>query len=99
MQDEKRAIQQEIALTGTAKLAPPMNETDLIQSLVLQFLTHDGYIETARAFAEEVHSEKSALTLDSATVVEGFNVKEDKDAGHRQRRELILIIRSPANRS
>jgi hypothetical protein len=50
IQDEKKAIQQEIALTryvgvilkkflaltsgSTAKLAPPMNETELIQSLV-----------------------------------------------------------------
>ncbi|EHK98633.1 hypothetical protein M7I_5516 [Glarea lozoyensis 74030] len=93
MSDEKRAIHQEIASTSTAKLAPPMNETDLIQSLpsntfdiaqVLQFLTHDGYIETARAFADEVHSEKSALALDKTTVVESFSVKEDKDAGHRQ---------------
>jgi hypothetical protein len=54
-------------------------------------LTHDGYIETARAFAEEVHSEKSALALDSKTAVEGFNVKEDKDAGHRQRKAALQI--------
>ncbi|EPE32606.1 Concanavalin A-like lectins/glucanase [Glarea lozoyensis ATCC 20868] len=90
-EDEKRAIHQEIASTSTAKLAPPMNETDLIQSLVLQFLTHDGYIETARAFADEVHSEKSALALDKTTVVESFSVKEDKDAGHRQQIRTAVL--------
>jgi hypothetical protein len=59
---------------------------------VLQFLTHDGYIETARAFADEVHSEKSALALDKTTVLGSFSVKEDKDAGHRQRKRLARYL-------
>lgn len=73
-------------ISSTAKLAPKLNETELIQSLVLQFLTHDGYIETARAFADETHSEKQALNLDPNTIINGFDVKEDEDAGHRQRK-------------
>ena len=48
-------------------------------------MTHDGYIETARAFAEEVHTEKKALRLDPDAVIDGFDVKEDEDAGFRQR--------------
>lgn len=62
--------------------------SDLLQ--VLQFLQHDGYLETARAFAEEVHAEKKALSLDPNAVVHGFDVKEDEDAGHRQRELLSL---------
>lgn len=78
-------------MTSTVKLAPPLSETDLIQSLVLQFLTHDGYVETARAFAEEVYSEKKALSLDPNAIVGGVDVKEDEDAGHRQRiRKAVL---------
>jgi hypothetical protein len=84
-QSEKKHIRQEIEATSTAKLAPPLNETELIQSLVLQFLTHDGYVETAKAFSEEVHAEKKALSLDPNAAVNGFEVKEDEDAGHRQR--------------
>jgi hypothetical protein len=57
----------------------------LSASQILQFLQHDGYVETARAFAEEVHAEKKALSLDPNAVVSGFDVKEDEDAGHRQR--------------
>ncbi|TVY48508.1 Uncharacterized protein LOCC1_G001221 [Lachnellula occidentalis] len=85
LQEEKRRIRLEIESTSTAKLAPPMSETDLIQSLVLQFLSHNGHTETAKAFANEVYAEKKALTIDPNAEVQGFDVKEDEDAGHRQR--------------
>jgi len=65
-----------------------MNETDLIQSLVLQFLTHNGHTETAKAFANEVYAEKKALTIDPHVEVQGFDVKEDEDAGHRQGKHI-----------
>lgn len=77
---------------STSKLAPPLNETELIQSLVLQFLSHDGYVETARAFAGELHSEKSALNLDPSAVIPGFDLKEDQDAGNRQRKIKAALV-------
>lgn len=52
---------------------------------VLQFLQHDGYIETARAFAKEVHAQKVALNLDPDKEIEGINIKDDEDANKRQR--------------
>lgn len=52
---------------------------------VLQFLQHDGYVETARAFAEEMHAEKGALSLDADVEIEGINIKDDEDANKRQR--------------
>ncbi|QSZ32804.1 hypothetical protein DSL72_002384 [Monilinia vaccinii-corymbosi] len=88
---EERQIKNEIASTSTIKLAPPLSETELIQSLVLQFLTHDGYVDTARAFADEVHSEKKALNMDPDVMIRGFNIKEDEDAGHRQRIRKALL--------
>ncbi|KAL2073362.1 hypothetical protein VTL71DRAFT_10686 [Oculimacula yallundae] len=91
IQQEREQIRQQIETTSTANLAPPMNETELIQSLVLQFLSHEGYVETARAFAGEVYSEKQALNLDPNATIEGVDVKEDEDAGHRQRiRKAVL---------
>lgn len=58
---------------------------------MLQFLQHDGYVETARAFAEELHAEKSALRLSSDEPVKGINIKDDEDAHNRQRiRQAIL---------
>lgn len=53
---------------------------------VLQFLQHDGYVETARAFAEEIQSEKRDLSLDANAPVEGINIKDDEDANRRQRK-------------
>ncbi|CAK7274064.1 hypothetical protein SEPCBS57363_005969 [Sporothrix epigloea] len=65
MKNEKNIIRQEILATSTDKLAPTKSETDLIQQLVLQFLQHDGYVDTARAFAKEIWEEKSALAMHS----------------------------------
>ena len=36
-------------------------ESSFIQELVAQFLAHDGYVETAKAFAEEIRAEKQSL--------------------------------------
>jgi hypothetical protein len=84
-------VSEDIRNADTTKLAPPLNETELIQQLVLQFLQHDGYVETARAFAEEIHAEKQALNLDSSKEIEGINIKDDEDANNRQRiRRAIL---------
>jgi hypothetical protein len=62
-----------------------MNETDLIQALVLQFLQHDGYVETARAFAEDMKLQKEALNLNPNVTIDGLNIKDDEDANNRQR--------------
>lgn len=86
LQNERRQIQQQIEATSTTNLLPGSSETDLIQKLVLQFLIHDGYAETAKAFAGEIHAEKTALNLDPNTVIPVQDIKEDQDAGHRQRK-------------
>lgn len=62
-----------------------MNETDLIQALVLQFLQHDGYVETARAFAQDMKVQKEALNIDPNIKVDGLNIRDDEDANNRQR--------------
>lgn len=61
-----------------------MNEADLVQTLVLQFLQHDGYVETARAFAEDMRVQKEALNMDPDIIVDGINIKDDEDANNRQ---------------
>ena len=89
MQQEK--IEKEIAEADTSFLAPGMKEHELINQLVLQFLQHDGYVETARAFAEELRDVDVALRQDPAEEVPGINIKDDEDARNRQRiRRAIL---------
>jgi hypothetical protein len=63
----------------------------LIKELVAQFLAHDGYVETARAFTEEVQSEDHALRSGSVTsVVDDVAVGEDLDAVNRQRISITV---------
>ncbi|KFZ14681.1 hypothetical protein V502_05953 [Pseudogymnoascus sp. VKM F-4520 (FW-2644)] len=88
---EKKAIEEQVAATSTANLAPPLDETSLIQSLVLQYLAHDGYVETAKAFSDEVRSEKEALNIGNKEEVKGFEFHDDGDASQRQEiRNAIL---------
>lgn len=65
-------------------LEPGLSETDLIQTLVLQFLQHDGYVDTARAFAEEAQAQKLAMNLGPENTASPVNTQDDKDAAKRQ---------------
>ncbi|KAL1849434.1 hypothetical protein Daus18300_013258 [Diaporthe australafricana] len=88
---EIRQLEKEIEQADTTRLAPPLSETELIQQLVLQFLQHDGYVETARAFAREIQSEKQSLCLDPNEEIPGIDIRDDEDANNRQRiRRAIL---------
>jgi Ran-binding protein 9/10 len=62
-----------------------LSESDFIQALVLQFLQHDGYVDTARAFANEMKEQKEALNLDPNVKVDGVSIRDDEDAHNRQR--------------
>lgn len=91
MKKQQKLVADKIRSTDTSSLAPPLNDTKLIQQLVLQFLQHDGYVGSARAFAEEIHREKQALSMDADVPVEGVNIKDDEDANNRQQiRRAIL---------
>ncbi|KAK5992403.1 Ran-binding protein 9 [Cladobotryum mycophilum] len=91
MNGQRARVQEAIENADTSQLEPGMSETDLIQSLVLQFLQHDGYVETARAFAEDMKLQKEALSLDPEATVPGVSIKDDEDANNRQRiRRAIL---------
>ncbi|KAI1336723.1 SPRY domain-containing protein [Xylariaceae sp. FL0016] len=92
MKGEQALTRAAIASTRIDQLvSPPVGETELIQQLVLQFLQHDGYVETARAFAEEIYTEKRALNVDSGVSVMDISIRDDEDAHHRQRiRRAIL---------
>ncbi|KAL2758711.1 hypothetical protein ACRALDRAFT_1061838 [Sodiomyces alcalophilus JCM 7366] len=93
MAKEKETIQAEIekACVSNLSASPAMKETDFIQALVLQFLQHDGYVETARAFSEELRDEKKALSLDPNATIEDINVRDDEHAAKRQQiRKAVL---------
>ena len=78
-------MEEEISLTSASRLHPPLDETALIQELVAQFLAHDGYVETARAFAGELEAESRALQNGQDSRFKDFGAEEDLDAVNRQR--------------
>lgn len=87
VQGEKATIQQEIALSkGQPREHGSTDETQFIQSLIGQYLAHDGYVETAKSFAEEVIEEAQALAADGHADVLYLQTEEDIDAINRQRK-------------
>jgi len=82
---EKAAIQTEIART------PVPNETDMIHDLIGQYLAHDGYVETARAFREEIVEETRALANDENGNLSYGEHVEDLDALNRQSKLTITL--------
>jgi hypothetical protein len=83
VQDEKAAIQAEIARTKTVSNAPE-GEDALIHQLIGQYLAHDGYVETARAFSDEIVDEARALANDEDAHIPYRTALEDMDALNRQ---------------
>jgi hypothetical protein len=72
--------------TPVNELSPPLTEPQIIHKLIAQYLAHDGYIETARAFAAEVRQEHQSLAVGTSDAVNGQDLEpeEDVDAIHRQ---------------
>lgn len=68
----------------TAGLCPSLDEAALIQALVSQYLAHDGYVDTARAFSDDVQNEARALVSGRPDNIKSLDLKEDTDAINRQ---------------
>jgi len=83
LQHERTSIQEEINSTSTDTLQPPLDESTLLQELVAQFLAHDGYVDTAHSFAQEVATETAALQSGHGTPLKKYEVEEDHHAIHR----------------
>lgn len=77
-------MQKSIRGTTLSSMHPSQDENTFIQELVAQFLSHDGYVETAQAFAQEVKKENAALKKGRALPLQDYHVEEDVDAIHRQ---------------
>lgn len=78
-------VRDEIRQTSVDNLHPNHSETDLIHRLVAQYLAHDGYIETARAFVNEVQHQHEALHGPGSTLSHDLQPGDDDDAMIRQR--------------
>lgn len=84
-QEQKESINNEINSIDVSKIYPHLDENALLKELVAQFLAHDGYVESAKAFAEEVQAEDGTLKSGPASFFDNYTVEEDIDAVNRQR--------------
>ncbi|KAI9880793.1 MAG: hypothetical protein M1830_000229 [Pleopsidium flavum] len=91
MAAEKMRVEEEINATSASSLHQPLDETALIQELVAQFLAHDGYVETARAFGDEVRAESRALQNGQDSRFKDLGAEEDLDAVNRQRIRAAIL--------
>ncbi|OJD17640.1 hypothetical protein AJ78_02290 [Emergomyces pasteurianus Ep9510] len=91
MEKEKLNVQADISATSISNLYPSLDEDTFIQELVAQFLAHGGYVETARAFAEEVREESRALQNGRGTPLKDYQAEEDVDAINRQKIRTAIL--------
>ncbi|ETI19918.1 hypothetical protein G647_08933 [Cladophialophora carrionii CBS 160.54] len=91
MLSEQVNVSRDISKARITSLQRQRDENSLIQELVAQFLGHDGYVETAKAFAEETRREKQSLSNVLPANTPTVAGQDDTDAVHRQRiRRAIL---------
>ncbi|KAL8680324.1 MAG: hypothetical protein Q9186_003506 [Xanthomendoza sp. 1 TL-2023] len=81
---EREAINESIASTSISNLHSQSDESSFLKELVAQFLAHDGFVETAKAFANETRAESRALEIDSDISHPDSSIEEDLDASNRQ---------------
>lgn len=92
MAEERRLIRDQINKTDVSLLHPPDDESTLIQKLVAQYLAHEGYVETSKAFATDVQDRYKSLSKPgSQSESTLFGAEDDVHTVNRQKiRKAIL---------
>lgn len=85
MEDERQAVFSEILMADVSSLHPPDDEGALIHKLVNQYLAHEGYIETAKAYAKDVHEQQESLSIKSQPI----QLPDSDDDIHASNRQKI----------
>ncbi|KAI4171970.1 MAG: hypothetical protein LQ343_003879 [Gyalolechia ehrenbergii] len=91
MRLERDTISEEIHATSSTSLHSLPDESFFLKELVSQFLAHDGFVETAKAFAEEVRTESRALQFSTEISHSEPSLEEDLDASNRQQIRAAIM--------
>lgn len=90
IEQEKRSILADIGKADVSGLRPPDDQTALVNNLIGQYLAHEGYVETAKAFAKDVQERQLSLSDQTPSFATSSD-EDDVHALHRQRiRRSIL---------
>jgi hypothetical protein len=66
MAEERRQVRNQLNQADVTSLHPPDDENALIQKLVGQYLAHEGYVETSKAFAADVRDRATSTATRSS---------------------------------
>jgi len=81
-------LQEDIDATSLKSQIGHGTEANLLQEIIAQYLSQEGYTETAKAFNGEVRK-NAALLSGNVRSLQNVAYKEDMDAVHRQRKYNI----------
>lgn len=92
MVDQERQVAfTSLNLEKVTKLHPPDDERILIQNLIAQYLAHEGYVGTSKAFAGDIAERQRAAPTPSPSALSAYHESDDVHAGQRQQiRRAIL---------
>lgn len=85
---ERENIQNEIKKTSVAELHPPDDENALIQKLIGHYLAHEGYIDTARAFTQDIEVQQHSLSTQN----QPYRISNEDDINATQRQRIRKSI-------
>jgi hypothetical protein len=90
MAEEQRHIRNQINKADVKSLHPPDDENTLIQKLVSQYLAHEGYVETSKAFAADVRNRAESFAA-TGSELPPLGGEDDVQTRNRQKiRRAIL---------
>ena len=90
MDRERQIIVSEVEKADLSSLHSPDDENALIHNLIGQYLAHEGYVETAKAFARDVHDQHQSLSSEPQPL-QLPDAEDDIHAFNRQKiRKSIL---------
>lgn len=90
MAEERRHVRNQLNQADVSQLHPPDDENTLIQKLVGQYLAHEGYVETSKAFAADVQNRAKSLAT-SGSEAPSLGGEDDMHTINRQKiRQAIL---------
>ncbi|KAK3085177.1 hypothetical protein LTR53_020124, partial [Teratosphaeriaceae sp. CCFEE 6253] len=85
MAQERELTLASIAQTDVSALHPPDDEDALVHRLIAQYLAHEGYVDTAKAFAQDVHEQRESLS----SAPQPFVAPDPDDDVHAVNRQKI----------
>ncbi|GAB7341786.1 hypothetical protein MBLNU457_g0116t2 [Dothideomycetes sp. NU457] len=91
VENERRSIMAEIDSTDVSKssIHPTLDETETIQELISQYLNHEGYVEAAKQFSQDVQSQRQSLF--GGETAKLLDPQDDVDALNRQKIRLAIL--------